>query len=249
MWSASRPCPHASWKRIPPLPDSRMSGTSPLGAGRAVSFTRARRAAAAAMSRTSTVSNSSKPTVKAARLVPGLHAGVADGHARHAEARAHLVVGDEDAVAVGDLDAPPAVAVGRRHLRDGAAAGARRVVGLDQELDLAGLGDVLGEHGHVVALHRLAPLERRPRASASLRGPPPRPPRPRPAGRARRDRRCGRSRSSRPPRPGPRRRGRGPMRAPRPGRRRARPRSSGGPPRRPRRSPRRAGARRRAPAR
>ena len=35
MWSASSPCPHASWKRIPPLPDAMTSGTSPLGAGRA----------------------------------------------------------------------------------------------------------------------------------------------------------------------------------------------------------------------
>ncbi len=68
-----------------------------------------------------------------------------DGHARDAEARADLVVGDEDAVAVGDLDAPAPVAVGRRHLGDGVPAGACRLVGLDEELDLAGLGDVLGE--------------------------------------------------------------------------------------------------------
>ena len=93
-----------------------------------------------------------------------------DRHARHAEARANLVVGDQDAVAVGNLDATPAVTVGGRHLRDGVAAGARGVVGLDEELDLAGLGDLLGEQHHVVSPHRLALLERHDPPAAPLPG-------------------------------------------------------------------------------
>ena len=65
MWSASRPCPQASWNRIPPLPEASTRGSSPLGAGRAESLARARRAAVVATSSTSTVSNNSNPTVKA----------------------------------------------------------------------------------------------------------------------------------------------------------------------------------------
>ena len=105
-----------------------------------------------------------------AGLVAGLHAGVADCHARHAETRADLVVGDEHAVAVGDLDAAPAVAVGGRHLRDGTATGARRVVGLDEELDLACLGDSLGQHGHVVPSGCATLLERNHAPCSSLPG-------------------------------------------------------------------------------
>ena len=42
MWSASRPWPHASWNRTPPLPLLRTTGTTPLGAGRADSLRMAR---------------------------------------------------------------------------------------------------------------------------------------------------------------------------------------------------------------
>src|SRR5258707_786478 len=38
MWSASTPCPQASWKRMPPLPPASTTGTSPEGAGRAASL-------------------------------------------------------------------------------------------------------------------------------------------------------------------------------------------------------------------
>ena len=65
MWSASRPWPQASWKRMPPLPPASTTGTSPEGAGRADSLVRARSAAVRASSSTSTLSNSSKPTVRA----------------------------------------------------------------------------------------------------------------------------------------------------------------------------------------
>ncbi len=65
MWSASRPWPQASWKRIPPLPPASTTGTSPDGAGRAESFDRARLAAVRASSSTSASSNTSKPTVRA----------------------------------------------------------------------------------------------------------------------------------------------------------------------------------------
>ena len=139
---------------MPPLPDSKMSGTSPLGAGRAVSFTSARRAAVAAISRDVDRVEQLEADGEGAGLVPGLHAGVADGDARHAEARAHLVVADEEPVTVGDLDSAATVPVGGRHLGDGVPAGARRLVGLDEELDLAGLGDLFGELGHLVPLHR-----------------------------------------------------------------------------------------------
>ena len=63
MWSASRPCPHASWKRTPPLPCLITTGRLPDGAGRADSFVRARWAAVRASSSTRSRSNSSKPTV------------------------------------------------------------------------------------------------------------------------------------------------------------------------------------------
>src|SRR4029079_12868474 len=74
----------------------------------------------------------------------GLHAGVTGGHARDREEGLHLVVGGEQAVAVGDEDAAASVAVAGRHLADGAALLARDLVGPSQQLDLAGLGHVAG---------------------------------------------------------------------------------------------------------
>ncbi len=66
MWSASSPWPHASWKRMPPLPPARTTGSSPEGAGRADSLDSARLAASSASSSTDTSSNSSNPRVRAA---------------------------------------------------------------------------------------------------------------------------------------------------------------------------------------
>ena len=66
MWSASSPCPHASWNRMPPLPPASTTGSSPDGAGRADSLANAWDAAVRARSSTDTSSNSSKPRVRAA---------------------------------------------------------------------------------------------------------------------------------------------------------------------------------------
>src|ERR1039458_3488505 len=70
MWSASRPWPHASWKRMPPLPPASTTGSSPEGAGRADSLDSARLAARRASSSTDTSSNSSNPSVRAAVSKP-----------------------------------------------------------------------------------------------------------------------------------------------------------------------------------
>ena len=55
MWSASRPCPHASWNRMPPVPLLMTTGSTPDGAGRADSFDIALRAARSAASSTGVV--------------------------------------------------------------------------------------------------------------------------------------------------------------------------------------------------
>ena len=96
----------------------------------------------------------------AERLVAGLHAGVARGDRHHGEQRAHLVVLGEQAVAVGDEDAAPAVAVARGDLGDGRPGAAGGGVGPAQQLDLAGLGDVLREDRDVVGAGRLLAGER-----------------------------------------------------------------------------------------
>ena len=111
--SASRPWPHASWNSTPPAPALITTGSLPLGAGRAFSLSRARRAAVRATSSTSTSVEQLEADRAAGRLEAGLHAGVAGGHALHHEEGAHLVVVGEQAVAVGDEDAPAAVGVGR----------------------------------------------------------------------------------------------------------------------------------------
>ena len=54
-------------------------------------------------------------------LGTGLHAGVAVGHGADADERAHLLVGHQHAVGVGDEDALAAVGVARHHLHDRAA--------------------------------------------------------------------------------------------------------------------------------
>ena len=95
----------------------------------------------------------------AQRLVAGLHAGVARGHRHHGEERAHLVVFGEEPVAVGDEDPPAAVAVARRHLGDRGTGPAGGGVRPAQEVDLGGLGHVLGEDRDVVGPGRVLPRE------------------------------------------------------------------------------------------
>jgi hypothetical protein len=145
---------------------------------------------------------------------PGLHAGVARGHHPHHEQRAGLVVGGQEPVGVGHQDAPAAVAVGRRHLLDGAPVGAGHLVRPLEQLHLDGLGHVLGRvatgwdrTGAAVEGHGAVPPpppgRRRP------------PPRLRPGARPRTGRPCGRTRWCRPPPPGCRRPGPGRRSAPR----------------------------------
>ena len=64
--SASSPWPQASWNSTPPPPGPTTTGMVPLGAGRAFSLVRARRAARRAMSDTSQASKSSNPSVRPA---------------------------------------------------------------------------------------------------------------------------------------------------------------------------------------
>ena len=100
------------------------TGIVPDGAGLACSFDSARSAAGRASSSTLCRSNSSKPMVAPDRLAPGLHAGVATGHRRDAEADPDLVVGGENPVGVGHQDLAPAVPVVGVQLPDVATGGA-----------------------------------------------------------------------------------------------------------------------------
>ena len=174
------------------------------------------------------------------RLPPGLQAGVARRPRTSTEnRRAHLVVAGEEAVAVGDQDAPPGVGVAGRPARcsprwrapsrraERAASSARRSSATlrpwrrsrGSDLDRragGGAGAVAAGRATVVGC-RPPPARAGPRPAACGR----------PAqARLGRGRRCGRSRWSRPRRPGCRRPGRARSAAPRPGRRRARRRSS-----------------------
>jgi hypothetical protein len=131
------------------------TGIAPDGAGRAVSFTSAWRAASRASSSTSTNSgfdgsNVSQPDRATHRLIAGLHAGVAGGHHVHSGEDAGDVVLGEQAVGVGDEHPLAAVGVAGRHLHDrGAGSPGRRVHPL-QQLDLRRLADGLGVLLHVV---------------------------------------------------------------------------------------------------
>ena len=102
----------------------------------------------------------SKPDRAPGRLEAGLHAGVADRDALHAEAGADAVVLDEQAVGVGDEHLPAGVGVGRAHLADRVALGPGRVVGALEHLGLAGLADRLRQLTHVVRPRHRAPFER-----------------------------------------------------------------------------------------
>ncbi len=142
--SASRPWPQASWNSTPPPPEPMTTGIWPLGAGRADSLVSARCAARRGQLVDVVEVEQLEADGVADALAPGLHAGVAGGHARHREERLHLVVRRQQAVAVGHQDAAAAVAVAGRHLADGAALLAGDLVGPGEQLDLAGLGHVAG---------------------------------------------------------------------------------------------------------
>ena len=205
MWSASRPCPQASWKRMPPLPPASTIGhlARRRGAGRQLGQRPRRRDLGDVLD---AVALEDLVALGAGeRLVAGLHPGVAVGDADDVEARADLLVLGEQAVGVGDEDAAPAVAAADLHLGDGVAGGAGGVVGPGQQLELARLV-------HRVRCGAVAPAVGRRRARARRCAPRRRPGGrrrrrrgPRPAGPPRSGRRCGRSRSSRRRRPGSRR--------------------------------------------
>ena len=139
MWSASSPWPHASWKRMPPLPPASTTGSSPEGAGRASSLAIARAAAIPASSSTGDPIEQLESLGPGHALEPGLHPGVAGGHAAHVEPGPDLVVLGEQPLGVGDQHPPATVAVADLDLGDRAAGRAGRVVGSRQELELGRL--------------------------------------------------------------------------------------------------------------
>ena len=94
------------------------------------------------------------------RLEAGLHPGVGDRHAVHAESGAHGVVFDEQAVGVGDEDATTGIRVRDAHLADRVALRPRRVIGTLEDLGLASLLDRLREDEDVVRAFDVAPFER-----------------------------------------------------------------------------------------
>src|SRR5579875_988261 len=107
MWSASRPCPHASWNSTPPEPLAITTGrVAGGGAGQLLDL----------------VAGEQLEADRPAHALPaGLHAGVAKGHAGHRHPGADLVVGDVHPVAVGHQDLPAPVAVAGAYLADGRA--------------------------------------------------------------------------------------------------------------------------------
>ena len=169
--SASRPWPHASWKSTPPPPLLITTGNRPDGAGRARSFEqRALRRRAGELLDVVAVEQLEADRVPD-RLVAGLHAGVAARDCAHAEQRLDLIVLGEQAVAVRDEDAAPAVAVRGRHLHDRRARGPSRGVGALQQLDLDGLRDGLGRGDHLVRPVHGSPREiDDPRSAAAAAG-------------------------------------------------------------------------------
>ena len=92
MWSASSPWPHASWKRMPPLPPASTMGTSPDGAGRADSLASARRLPSAAISSTAVALEDLEALGEGQGLEARLHARVADRHTDDVEPCADLIV-------------------------------------------------------------------------------------------------------------------------------------------------------------
>ena len=83
-------------------------------------------------------------------LPTGLHAGVADSHAGDRKKGFELLVGSQESVAVGDRDAPSAVAVYARHLTYGVTFRPGGGVGRLQEFHLASPLHAPGRDDHLV---------------------------------------------------------------------------------------------------
>ena len=126
------------------------TGSVPEGAGRAASLVMARRAGGAGDVLDLVAVEQLEPDGAPQRLVSGLHAGVAEGHRRHHEQGADLVVLGQQAVAVGHQDPAAGIAVAGPDLADRAALGPGGLVGPAEQVDLGALGDRLGEHGDLV---------------------------------------------------------------------------------------------------
>ena len=251
MWSASRPCPHASWNRIPPVPLLITTGRTPDGAGRAASLVRARRAACAR-------------GLLDGEAVEQLEAeGAARATRSPSACRCRPRRRTSRKSASGPGRRRPA---GRRSWRRGCGAGcrrSRRTPGRSSRSRRVRRRRPAGSSSTLVAFGTLSGADptvlgegtSRP-SSATVRtpGPPAAGDRGGGLGRGeqaplRSGRRCARSPWSRRRRRGSRRRGRAPRRAPRPAGRRGRSPSSGDPRRRPRRTHRPWRARWRASAR
>ena len=202
MWSASSPWPHASWKRMPPLPPASTMGTSPEGAGRADSLASARAAARRGDVLHRVAFEDLEAFGPRQGLEARLHPRVAVGHTHDVEARADLVVVGEQPVRVGDEQTAPTVPAAHLHLGDGASRSPGRLVGPRQQLELAGLVHRLGRRAVTPVVHRRRAERDGPHRSAPLtghggrgRGRPPAAP-------TRSGLPCGRNRSSRRRRPG-----------------------------------------------
>ncbi len=146
MASASRPWPHASWKRTPPPPLPMTTGMVPDGAGRACKL----RQSPIGRSPTDLFDvdgvEQFEPDRSPDRFVARLHAGVARRDGLDDEERADLIVLGEHAVAVGDEDPPATVAVACHDLGDRTRRCPGRFVGACEQFDLGRLGDRLGKH-------------------------------------------------------------------------------------------------------
>ncbi len=176
-------------------------------------------------------------------LEAGLHPGIAVGHARDAEPRPDLLVLGQQALRVGDEDAPAAVATADLHLGDGVPGGAGGLVGPGEQLELAPLVHRVGRACGRPA--RATPPGPAPRCAPRCHpaGPPRPPPGRRPGAPPRSGRPCGQNPWSRRRRPGSPHHVTGPRRVAPPGGRRTGRSTS----RRPRRTPR--PCRRRRPGR
>ncbi len=139
MWSASRPCPHASWNKKPTtsaLKDHRQharGGRSCLELGDGPSC-----GLGGHLLDWVLVEHLVTEGVGEA-LGARLHAAVSRRHTSDEEAGTDAVVVREQPVGVRDQDAAPSVAVSGAHLHNGPASRACGLVGSQQQVDLCRL--------------------------------------------------------------------------------------------------------------
>ena len=144
MWSASRPCPHASWNRIPPLPPGQHHRQLARGcrSGRQLGDGPGGSQLGQLLHRHLVEQLESQGAGR--RLEPGLEAGVTRCHTGHRKPGADLLVAGVEPFGVGDEDPAPRAPASRLDLGDGAVGGPRRLVGPSQQVQgvpLGGQGD------------------------------------------------------------------------------------------------------------